>query len=132
MWRPPACLALRGAFCHSVSRPIIRTAESPMIGMSRSPIVTGVVLGALFMYCLHGAIVGDLAIYSRNGPDIHLHGLAAWLVTLSPVLISASLSVRGGLIEFSSASARRTTELALMIAGGALFVLFVGLQIGSH
>jgi hypothetical protein len=78
--------------------------ESPMIGMSRSPIVTGVVLGGLFMYCLHGAIVGDLAIHLRNGPDVHLHGLAAWLVTLAPVLIAAALSLRGGLIARRIAS----------------------------
>ena len=102
--------------------------ESSMIGMSRSPIVTGAVLGALFMYFLHAAIVGDLAFYSRNGPDVHLHGLAAWLVTVSPVLISAGLSVRGGLVEFSSDNARKGTELALMIGGGALFVLVLALS----
>jgi hypothetical protein len=102
-----------------------------MIAMSRSPIVAGIALGALFIYCLHGAMVGDLAIYFRDGPGVHLHGLAAWLVTLSPTLIGASLSIRYGLIEVSSDNARKATELALMIGGGALFVLAPVLQPGS-
>jgi hypothetical protein len=102
-----------------------------MIGLFRSPILPGIVLGGLFMYCVQGALVGDLVIHLRNSPDVHLHGLAAWLDTLVPVLISAALSVRGGLIEFSSDTARRATELALLIGAGALFVVVPGLQRGS-
>jgi hypothetical protein len=100
-----------------------------MIDMFRSPIVTGVMLGAMFLYCAYGAVAGDLVFFARNGPTVHLHGLAAWLVTLSPVLVSASLSIRGGgLLEFSSDNTRRATYLGLMIGGVALFLLVLGLN----
>jgi hypothetical protein len=93
-----------------------------MLSAQRSPIVTGVVLGALFLYCLNGAIFGDLVFYVRNGPNVHLHGLTAWLVTLAPVLVAAAFSVRAGGFEFSDTT-RRAAQLGLMIAGAALFVV---------
>jgi hypothetical protein len=95
--------------------------QGPM-SLSRSPIVAAVVLSGLFLYCLCGAVAGDLVIYSRNGPVTHFHGLAAWLVTLSLVLVCASFSLFARLIEFSSDNTRGATGLALLIPA-ALFAL---------
>jgi hypothetical protein len=106
-----------------------KTRERWPLGLFRSIVTVGA-LSAMCLYFLYGAIAGDLTISARNGPVIHLYGLAAWLALVVPTSIGASLAIRAGLVEFSNDLTQRATEVGLLLGGAGLFVLLTNLQRG--
>jgi hypothetical protein len=91
---------------------------------------TLLVFGALFLYCVHGAAVGDLYVPSRRGPGVSLRGVAAWLVVAAPVALCLALLIRGGVFEFRGKRTQVACELVLLFVGVAL--LLGGLRLGSR
>jgi len=90
-------------------------------------IVLAAVFGAAILYCLYGAITGDLFFPGRRGPGSHLHGEAAWLATAAPVLIYAGLLVRIGRIPIRGDRMELTVETLLILLGIVLLYCGAGL-----
>ena len=101
--------------------------------MSRYPSRTDRVLfwamfGGAAVYCLYGAIVGDLYFVGKSGRGAHLQGTAAWCLTAFVVLLGAGVWVR----EFSSISPRHRTDLAMLLFLVGFAVLALGWHHASH
>ena len=79
--------------------------------------------GSLFVYFFYGALVDDLFLPGRHGPGVHLHGLAAWLVTGAPLAIYVGLLVRAGIFMFPSGSIQFAAEITFLTAGVTLLLL---------
>jgi hypothetical protein len=77
-----------------------------------------------FSYCLYGAIAGDLYIAGKRGPGVHLNGLSAWLVTLSPIFLYFGLLIRSGMFHFHTERIQGYAELLSL--GVGVFLLFSG------
>ncbi len=76
----------------------------------------------MIVYLAYGAIVGDQYIpYKRGEGGLHLRGLAAWIVTLGPVLLYMGVLVRHGLFVALGPRFRIAIEFALILAGIAAF-----------
>jgi hypothetical protein len=91
--------------------------------MSRPALVFALlVFGALFIYCLHGAAVGDLYLPGRRGPGFSLRGAAVWLVVAAPVALCVALLIRSGIFQFRSKRTQVASELVLLLLGVALWL----------
>jgi hypothetical protein len=100
----------------------LRTIAPPMITvkMTRSEqVIAAVLFGLVFLYCLCGAVTGDLYLPTRRGNGAHLHGPSAWLVTLAPALIYCGLLIRAGTLQFPSPRIQGACELLLLFGGVA-------------
>jgi hypothetical protein len=69
------------------------------INTIRGAMIASVLYGLLFMYCVHGAIKGDIFLPGKHPAlglsGIHVSGIAAWALVVSSgaLLISAPLSM---------------------------------------
>jgi hypothetical protein len=99
--------------------------------MSRAALAfTLLVFGALFIYCLHGAAVGDLYLPGRRGPGFSLRGVAAWLVVAAPVTLCVATLIRGGMFQFRDKRTQVASALVLLLLGVALWL--GGIWLGSR
>ncbi len=93
-------------------------------------VVVALLFGGLFAYFLFGVISGDLYLPGKRGPGIHLHGLAAWLVTLAPLSLYAGGLIRDGIFEFPRQFMQDAVEMIFLFGGLAL--LFAGSEMANH
>ena len=80
-----------------------------------------------FIYCLHGAIVGDLYFPAGRGlAEVHLKGLNAWLYCIAPVLIYFSVLVRAEV--FSDLNINRPVLVSRIMFWLGFALLAIGLN----
>lgn len=100
--------------------------EQPPPMRPHEHVFTLVLFGGLFLYCLHGAVVGALFVPSRHGSGAVLSGTPAWALSAAPLLFYAGILVRHGtLLRCHSGAARLAVELGLLAAGIGFMLLAV-------
>jgi hypothetical protein len=94
-------------------------------------LLTAVLFGSIALYCIHGALMGDLYIPNRHSEGVHLYGMSAWLITGSPIAFYLALLIRAGFVSIRSGGLQFFVELLLLIAGISLIIGSVHLQRNS-
>ena len=114
------CLAYH--YGDSVAELIVRSMKHRRGSRRRNLSVCAAAFGAVFIYCLYGAVQSHLAIpvRYRHGLSI-LAGPAAWTFLLGIVCLWLGVSIRIGLFSFRNQRAR------LIIARTLLFLGIAGL-----
>jgi len=87
-------------------------------------IVAAVVFGIPFIYCLQGALRGQLFLgnYAFFGPDSRLSGLVAWVVTTALGSLWLGVNLHLGLIPRLPERTRNASAVGLILAGAALLL----------
>ena len=93
-----------------------------MMPTSRSARIAsfGIICAIWALYLLHGLGSNDLVIWLKGGGEVHLHGAAAWLFTLSIASTFTAIGMELGVFEFASdlgTFTRRAAEVALVLVG---------------